>query len=716
MSPGERDPQASRRRFALGCTIGAIVPIVTFAWMVTGGTWDFFQHGLYSNFYDAQARALLHGHWYVPANVLTIEGIREGHRTYMYYGPVPALFRVPVLLVTDRLDSRLTDVSMLVAFVVALVFTSRLSWRTRTLVLKHRAVSTGECVVAGCTVAVVGLGSPLLFLASNSIVYHEAEIWGAALALGAFDFLTEFLVRPRLRTGLLAALFAALSILTRGSVGAGPVVALGLLAIAHLVIAARRRSARHEQPDTDRPTDRLAWLGLADAERSSTWGLLLGLGALIPVLLYVAINETKFGTAFALPLDHQVITGISAGRRATLAANGGSLFGLKFVPTGLWQYVRPDRLRVTRLFPFLTFPAPATVIGHVRYDARDWASSVTATMPVVIVAAAVGVFGISRRRRSGNEAPGLDLLRLPVVGAAFGTVGVLTIAFTANRYLADVLPLLVLTGLAGVHLLVARSATAPRWARVAGTAGLGALALFGLWSTSALALVYQRQLRPAVPLAMRDQFVAFQQRLDTSLFGYPPTDVSRASGLGTPAPAGSLVVIGHCSALYQSDGNSWDAVERSRAAGHFRMLMTFPRSVSSASASPSRSWPVLVNGSRGAADYLAVRPLGRDRVQFAYLLQSPGAQWITGAPVSVRPGHAYVVDAVLDSGVHQITATLDGETVFDLSYFVRGDRPVHVGLNPFGGPVARRLPGPVTSLRVTTPTCDALLRRLNAKA
>jgi len=125
-------------------------------------------------------------------------------------------------------------------------------------------------------------------------------------------------------------------------------------------------------------------------------------------------------------------------------------------------------------------------------------------MPVFVALGVGGLVGIFRRGRDGARAS-LAALRLPVVGAAVATVGVFAIAFVANRYLADFLPLLVLAALAGFHLLNASWRTwRPSRRRVAAVS-LGALALFGLWVNVGLALVYQRELRPSAPISMRDE-------------------------------------------------------------------------------------------------------------------------------------------------------------------------------------------------------------------
>ena len=69
----------------------------------------------------------------------------------------------------------------------------------------------------------IGAGSVLTFLASVGWVYHEAELWGAALAIAAFDLIVAYTIAPARRELVLASLFTTLAFLSRGSVGAGPV-------------------------------------------------------------------------------------------------------------------------------------------------------------------------------------------------------------------------------------------------------------------------------------------------------------------------------------------------------------------------------------------------------------------------------------------------------------------------------------------------------------
>ena len=352
--PTEPSPsRANARPFLVASALSIACCTTVFAWLVSGESLNFTRSVPLSNFYDVQARALMAGHWYVPHSSLWLEGIHTGNHTYMYYGPVPALLRIPVLLVTHRLDGRLTAISLIVAYLVALVFVSRLSWKIRLLVRGDDVVSRAEAAWAGAWLAVIGLGSVLLFLGSDILVYHEAELWGVALALGAFDAIVGFLMRPSWPRIVAAGVLATLAIMTRSSVGAGPVMTLGLLALGHGTVAVSRRySARagarrpaHARGGvrdvTVSPTGpeghhrTREWLGIRADGGWQTWFRGLGLVTLGPLICATWVNEIKFSSLFSVPLNRQYYVAVSSIRRAALASNHGSLFSYRYIPTSL---------------------------------------------------------------------------------------------------------------------------------------------------------------------------------------------------------------------------------------------------------------------------------------------------------------------------------------------------------------------------------------------
>ena len=134
-------------RFFVACAVGGVVATVVFAWVVLGGRADLLARESFGGFYDAQARSLLHGHWDVPANALSFERFKVGGRFFTYFGPWPALLRMPVIAFTREFDGRLSRVSMLVAFVVLLVFAARLD----NLAMSHAATTVFGTILRSTT-------------------------------------------------------------------------------------------------------------------------------------------------------------------------------------------------------------------------------------------------------------------------------------------------------------------------------------------------------------------------------------------------------------------------------------------------------------------------------------------------------------------------------------------------------------------------------------
>ena len=186
---------------------------------------------------------------------------------------------------------------------------ARLSWLARRTVRADRPVSRGEQVVAASVVVVGSLGTVVPFVASWTAVYHEAIQWGLAFALISYGALVVWMLDRRARDLVVAGAAAALSILARGSVGLGPVAAIGLVALVQGITA----------------------LHAARAAGRPDWRPLVALGAavLVPLVLYGYVNAAKFGSPLAPPpYARQDLLVDYPPRIGALDANGGSLFGL----------------------------------------------------------------------------------------------------------------------------------------------------------------------------------------------------------------------------------------------------------------------------------------------------------------------------------------------------------------------------------------------------
>ncbi|MFM8305471.1 MAG: hypothetical protein ACKOA9_14455, partial [Actinomycetota bacterium] len=230
-----RRSSSARLRFSLACVVGGVAASAVFARTMFGGSFDPLVPEALGGVYDAQARSLFHGHWDVPKLAVTFERFTVGGRYYTYFGPWPAILRMPVLALTDAFDGRLSRLSMFLAFMVLVGFSGRIAWQARVAVRGDRPVGWRSFIAAAGFVFVVGCGSSALFLASRAYVYHEAILWATAWTVASFSFVVAYLARGRGWSLVGACLTATLAMLSRPSVGLGPVIALALLLAVRVV-------------------------------------------------------------------------------------------------------------------------------------------------------------------------------------------------------------------------------------------------------------------------------------------------------------------------------------------------------------------------------------------------------------------------------------------------------------------------------------------------
>ena len=535
------DPQ---RRIVRACVLGALLAWVMFLGVLIqdGGLLN---RDTFGNFYDAQADSLLHGHWNVDPKEVAFEGFKINGKVYEYFGPVPAVFRMPIEAITHRFHGRLTRLSLLLAETVLLVFAVRLVTVARSA--SRPRAPTGRLDLALCAMFVFAAGtSSTLFLGGHSWVYHEALLWGAALTVGSLTLLAGFFQSRRTSTLIWSCILAGLALNTRAVTGAGALVALGLVGVMEVWRAVHSREHRigHVRPV-----------------------VVIALGLLIPTICYVLVNQARFGSMFGLPLDKQIVAQIDPQRRIALAANHNSMFGVKFAPTQALQALRPDALHPTRLFPFVDFPAkPSTVIGNAVFDTRDPTSSITSSEPALFLWALAGLaaLGWSRLRRSSSGLQGWGLLS---GGAAVSCAGFLSINFVANRYFTDVLPFLLVAGAVGVDATIraARrigSGAAGSATRLIVVAGTAALVLFGGWVNASLGLQYHEVIAAGASSSSRARWLSLQLRINNIVGGSGMTPgAAMFHQLPTSSHRSQIAIIGACEALYRSNGDQWNLLE-----------------------------------------------------------------------------------------------------------------------------------------------------------
>jgi hypothetical protein len=518
---------SNRRRFTIAVVVGLAVVAIPYLWVL----WDLWSPGPSGLrgaspdfFYDLQARAMFHGHLFLPNGALGIEAFVHDGRQYTYFGIFPSLIRMPVLIFTSRLDGRLTAPSMLLAWMVTGLYSSFLLWRLRILIRGQALLGRAEAASYGLFVAGIGGGSVIVYLSATPFVFNEDFAWSVALTVASLFALLGVLEEPSRRRVLLAGAWIVATNLNRTPTGYACVIGAGLIAV---------------------------WFGLgrggADRKR---WALPMATVAVAAFGINCLVTYAKFGTPVGLPMADQVWAHYNAHRRYFLAANGGKAFSFAFLPSTIIAYLQPFGIHLTGVFPYITMPtAPAAIYGGVVLDQWYPTASIPPTMPLLFLLSCWGAVVSFLPRPAGRMA----LTRIPLVAAAAGTGGVLLWGYISNRYMADFMPLLILAGAIGLIDV---------WRRLAGRSVALRRAVFGAIAVLAAFSIVANM---AIAIGPSDVFSESQlnQFLDTanslSVQSLAST-VRRGATLPYWAPAGQIYIVGDCSGLYYSTGETYKNV------------------------------------------------------------------------------------------------------------------------------------------------------------
>jgi hypothetical protein len=515
--------EQSRRRFTIAVIWGTAIILPALLWVM----WDLWSGSVnvlrsvpYDYFYDLQARAMFHGHLYLPNGKMGIEAFVHNGRDYTYFGVFSSLIRMPILLVTSRLDGQMTGPSILVAWMLTALFSSLMLWRVRILMRGEALVGRAEAASYGALMATIMGGSVILYLAATPFVYSEDFAWSVPLTVGSLFALLGVLERPSRRRVVASGILILCANLDRSPPG-------WALSIAACLIA--------------------GWFALGrEGASKRRWALPMLAVGIVPVLVGAAFTYAKFGIPFGLPMADQVWATVNAHRRYFLAANGGKAFSFGFLPSTLWAYLQPFGIRVSGLFPFITPPgAPAGWLNGAVLDQTYPTASFPATTPLLLLLGCWGVLTAFRPKGPGQ----VRLTRIILLGAAAGAGGVLLWGYISQRYLADLMPFFIVAGGIGLIDLWRRLATRPRRDR---SVALGAIVVLALYCVAAnLAIT-------AFPVAQwtmtqSARYISAQKSLSIDSLA---ASVHRGSTLPNWAPAGQIFAIDNCSGLYLSTGNN----------------------------------------------------------------------------------------------------------------------------------------------------------------
>lgn len=515
-----RLPQVSG---VLGCLLGGLVYAAVLLDFRTDWTRRAIELGFASNFFDLQARAFLDGRLWVPDGSLGIEGFLVRGHTYMYFPPFPALARIPIFLVTDRYDGRLTLAMMAFAFLLYAVMVTKLLWLIRSC-FTISPVTGREAVAAALFLVVATGGTVLTFDAALPWVYHEVYVWAVALAVGSLYHLLRTMLDPSLENTLWLGGFTVATALTRTT---GGFAIAGIVIIIGLWIAFGRASASHRRA-----------------------GLLVVAAGVVPIAVSITYNWVKFRHPYLFPLEHQVWTEVNAHRREALAANGGTITGPQFLPATLGNYFNPFGVRFTPWFPWISLPAePATAFGGAVLDQTYRTGSVIAFNPLLFGLSVAGIVALVRRRTSRV----VKLLWAPLIAAGGIGGGVMMYGYLTMRYTSEFVPLLVIGGAIGLWAILPQMSTRPRTAALS----LVLMTMLVTWSVLAhVATGHTASVTSARGERLKDYVRHQLANAGGTRQGFPPVlDVTSHPSGGT---TDSLGIEGDCDALYLNTGDQYD--------------------------------------------------------------------------------------------------------------------------------------------------------------
>ena len=398
-----------------------------YLFLVTNGDFNLFAREPLGAIFDHMAWNLLHWRFTIDPEVVGREAFLWHGGIYSYFGILPAVLRLPLVVLYGPDPPSLSRLSCWAGLIIiATAATSILLNAWRQLPPMPNRDSSLAVVLAATL-----LTGPLLSMTFTAWVYNEPIVWGTALAM---LFLRLVLLQTTGATPsggvrwLWMGALAGLAFLVRPIPGLAMSVAL---ALAVLLISA-------VPPTIQLPGGRAArLLGMV---RAATWA---GIGFLPLFGFALLVNWERWGDPLIFAPTAANIQVMADPRRLRIATERG-LFELDRLPLGIGYYV----------FGLSGDGWMASLTARVS-DGLGWPrSAFIATSTTQIVMGLIGCVGLARHRmpeflRGGS---GLCLVAMPVIMAGM----VLTLMFMNYRYRLEFLPLFVvccLGGMAGLACL-----------------------------------------------------------------------------------------------------------------------------------------------------------------------------------------------------------------------------------------------------------------------
>ena len=379
-----------------------ILAVVFWLFSMTGGA-DIFVKEVLGGAYDSQAEHFLRGDVGVDTDAIVHEAMIVNCKVRMYFGPFPALLRIPLNFIYPPGHGKWSRISGFCAGIIVLfAFAGLVQTALRSSPLSSRARNwIGNACVAG-----FALGSPLVLLLGNLSIYDEAIIWGFAWSFAALYFVWRSRINegaPLTRSLLAFSFCAGAALLSRATFGAPFVLIAPLLAIRLF----------HRQPI-----------------RNMT-ALFLPLG--VAFAFYLFLSYAKFGDFSGMPMKYNV----NPVQRPFAVKHG--LFRIERVPYSFADYFVLRTPKLQREAPFFQadrtryYPNESLYVMPFTetYSSLLWSSS------WVLLGALIGVAMLLRPGGADWVERAIAAIFLVQV------IPILSFMGLCQRYIADLFPFLV---------------------------------------------------------------------------------------------------------------------------------------------------------------------------------------------------------------------------------------------------------------------------------
>ncbi|MBI5689429.1 MAG: hypothetical protein HZC55_04975 [Verrucomicrobia bacterium] len=478
----------------------ALIATIGYAWLVTLGTFRFDFPEVFGSFYDHQAASLAAGRLDVPEEAILGEAFVVQGKFYGYFGPTPALLRLPFVL-GGVAFGKLSRAAMVAYFVASLLATYLLLRESGRLRAGSDSVATGAppepsrfAVVA--LVVSAGWGSTVLFLGSRGLIFHEAILAGITFALWSAWCSLRHLRAPSTRWWVSALGFGVLSVHSRPPTG---LFALTLLGSVALAIAFR------EHRSQARTSGRWVWL-----PGSLRRAFVIGCACFAGAVSLNGLAYLKFGVFDPAPL----YLSRPYANPARLAAIDGRSMHTANLPFNFYTYLVRPNVRLEPRFPWIYLGArtPGYHFPKAKIDLPDHTLALPYSMPALFALATLGAAAAFVSSPS---------LRMPIAVTGLAAVPMTLLLFaavaTAQRYTGDFCPPLIVSAALALAAFDAGGKTLRRWLQPP----LAAAVLAGVAVNLALTLEYQGNYLWGVPEEKRLEYRAQRAAIDR-WFGLPP--------------------------------------------------------------------------------------------------------------------------------------------------------------------------------------------------